>query len=163
MVLVIKNPPANAGHIRDVDSIPGSGRSPGGGQGNPLQYFGLENPMDREAWQATIHSVTKIQIQLKWLSTHAPTYAPSLSPPLEWKSPEGRDKDVPCFIYSFLNTPCVYWLLKRYLLNERRNKRNNLFSFLSFTLKPASVLLHSATEMESRWQPPLTFFRRAYS
>ena len=65
MVLVVKNLPANAGHIGDMGPIPGSGRSPGGGQGNPLQYFGLENPMDREAWQATIHSVTKIQIQLK--------------------------------------------------------------------------------------------------
>ena len=62
---MIKNPPANARHIRDVGSIPGSGISPGGGQGDPLQYSGLENPMDREAWQATIHSVTKSQIQLK--------------------------------------------------------------------------------------------------
>ena len=134
VVLVIKNPAANAGHIRDTGSIPGLGRSPGGGQGNPLQYSSLENSMDREAWRATIHSVTNSQIQLKWLSTHVSIYAPSLSPPLEWKSPEGRDKDVPCFIYSFLNMPCVYWLLKRYLLNERRNKRNNLSSFLSFTL-----------------------------
>ena len=62
---MIKNPPANARHIRDVGSIPGSGISLGGGQGDPLQYSGLENPMDREAWQATIHSVTKSQIQLK--------------------------------------------------------------------------------------------------
>ena len=46
---MIKNPPANAGHVRDVGSIPGLGRSPGGGQGIPLQYSCLENPMDRGA------------------------------------------------------------------------------------------------------------------
>ena len=46
---MVKNPPANAGDVRDVGSIPGSGRSPGGGHGNPLQYSCLENPMDRGA------------------------------------------------------------------------------------------------------------------
>ena len=49
VVLVVKNPPANAGDVRDVGSIPGSGRSLGGGNGNPLQYFCMENPMDRGA------------------------------------------------------------------------------------------------------------------
>ena len=49
VVLVVKNPPANAGDLRDVGSILGPGRSPGGGNGNPLQYSCLENPMDREA------------------------------------------------------------------------------------------------------------------
>ena len=49
---MVKNPPANSGDIRDVGSIPGLGRSPGGGYGNPLQYSCLENPMDRGAWQA---------------------------------------------------------------------------------------------------------------
>ena len=52
---MIKNPPANAGDIRDVGSIPGSGSSPGGGHGNPLQYSCLENLMDRGAWRATVH------------------------------------------------------------------------------------------------------------
>ena len=47
MVLVVKNPPANAGDVRDAGLIPGSGRSPGGGHGNPLQYSCLENSMDR--------------------------------------------------------------------------------------------------------------------
>ena len=51
--------PANAGDMRDVDSIPGLGRSPGGGHGNPLQYSFLENLMDREAWRATVHGATK--------------------------------------------------------------------------------------------------------
>ena len=56
MVLVVKNLPANAGDVRDSGSIPGSGRSPGGGHDNPLQYSCLENPMDRGAWWATIGS-----------------------------------------------------------------------------------------------------------
>ena len=63
MVLVVKNPPPNAGNIRDVDSKPGLGRSPGEGNGNPLQYSCLENPMDRGAWWATVHGVAKSQTQ----------------------------------------------------------------------------------------------------
>ena len=51
VVLVVKNLPANAGDIRDTGSIPASGRFPGGRHGNPLQYYCLENPMDRGAWQ----------------------------------------------------------------------------------------------------------------
>ena len=56
---MVKNPPTNTGDIRDVGSIPGSGRSPGGGPGNPLQYSCMENPMDRGAWRKTVHGVTK--------------------------------------------------------------------------------------------------------
>ena len=54
---MVKNLPANAGDIGDVGSIPESERSPGGGNGNPLQYSCLENTMDREAWRATVHRV----------------------------------------------------------------------------------------------------------
>ena len=57
MVLVVKNPPANAGDLKDVGSIPELGRSPGEGHGNPLQYSCLENPMDRGAWKAIIHMI----------------------------------------------------------------------------------------------------------
>ena len=57
-----KNPPANVGDIKDAGSIPGSGRSPGGGHGNPLQYSCLENPMDRRGWQATVPSVAKSRL-----------------------------------------------------------------------------------------------------
>ena len=64
---VVKNMPANA---RDAGSIPGSGRSPGEGQGNPLQYSCPENPMDRGAWWATVHGVSKSQTGLKQLSMH---------------------------------------------------------------------------------------------
>ena len=56
---MVKNPPANAGDIRDTASIPGSGRSPGEGNGNPLQYACLGNPMDKGAWWATVHGVAK--------------------------------------------------------------------------------------------------------
>ena len=55
VALVVENLPANAGDIRDTSLIPGSGRFPGGGHGNPLQYSRLENPMEREAWWATVH------------------------------------------------------------------------------------------------------------
>ena len=65
VVLVVKKLPANAGDVGDTSSIPGSGRSPGGGHSNSLQYSCLENPMDRGAWQAAVRRVTKSQIQLK--------------------------------------------------------------------------------------------------
>ena len=61
VALVVKNPPASAGDVRDVSLIPGSGRSPGEGNGNPLQDSCLENPMDGGAWRATVHGVTKSQ------------------------------------------------------------------------------------------------------
>ena len=70
MALLVKNLPANTGGIRDAVSISGSGRSPGEGNGNPLQYSCLENPMDRGAWWATVHGVAKSQTQPKRLSTH---------------------------------------------------------------------------------------------
>jgi len=59
VVLVVNNPLASAGDIRDTGLIPGLGRFPGEGNNNPLQYPCLENPMDREALQATIHRVAK--------------------------------------------------------------------------------------------------------
>ena len=69
-VLVVKNPPANAGDIRDISLIPGLGRSSGEGHGNPLQYSCLENPVDRGAWQAMVLRGEKSQTQLKQFSTH---------------------------------------------------------------------------------------------
>ena len=61
VVLVVKNPLANSGVIRDIGLITGSGRSLGGGHVNPLQYFCLENSMDRRAWPVTVHGVAKNQ------------------------------------------------------------------------------------------------------
>ena len=65
---MVKNPPANPGDTGDAGSIPGSGRSPDGGNGSPLQYSYLENPMDRGAWWATVHGITNSQTGL---SMHA--------------------------------------------------------------------------------------------
>ena len=71
LVLVVKKHPANEGDVRDVGSVPGSGRSPGEGEGNPLQYSCLEKTMDRGAWWAAVHGVTKSRARLKQLSLHA--------------------------------------------------------------------------------------------
>ena len=67
----LKNPPTNAGDIRDASLIPGSGWSHEGRHGNPLRYSYLENPMDRGAWQAMVHRAVRSQTRLKWLSTQA--------------------------------------------------------------------------------------------
>ena len=67
---MVKSLPANGGDVRDTSLIPGSGRSPGGGHGNPLQYSCQENLLDREDWWPMIHRVTKSRTQLKWLSSH---------------------------------------------------------------------------------------------
>ena len=69
VALVVRNPRANSGGIRYTGSIPELGRSPGEGNGNPFLYSCLENPMDRGAWWAMIHRVTKSWTQLKQLST----------------------------------------------------------------------------------------------
>ena len=68
VALVVENPPATAEDVRDAGSIPGSGRSSGGGHGNPLQYSCLEDPMDRGAWQASVHKAAKSQTQLSDLA-----------------------------------------------------------------------------------------------
>ena len=70
VALMVENPPANAGDLRDAGSIPGSGRSPGEGYGSPLQCSRLENPMDGGAWWVTVHSVAKSRTRLEQLSTH---------------------------------------------------------------------------------------------
>ena len=59
VALVVRKPPASAGDVRDVGSIPGSGTSPGGGNGHPLQRSCLENPMDRGAWRATVRGIAE--------------------------------------------------------------------------------------------------------
>ena len=87
--LVVKNPPATSGDVRDVGSILGLGRFPGGGNGNPLQYSCPENPTDRGDWRATVHGVSKSWTRLKQLST------PACKPKIGWwrktASPEAVD------------------------------------------------------------------------
>ena len=85
-----KESSCNAGDAGDTGSIPGSGRSPGRGDGNPLQDSCLENPMDRGAWRATVHEVTKSWTQLKWLSTHTCMHQLSLG--------TERSSLCPCFL-----------------------------------------------------------------
>ena len=74
---VVKNPSANAGDVGDLALIPGSGRSPGRGNGNPLQCSCLDNPMDRGPWWAIVHRVTQSWTRLKQLMTHACTPFPN--------------------------------------------------------------------------------------
>ena len=70
---MVKNQPANTGDARDLSSTPAWGRSLGGGRDKPLQYSCLDNPMDRGAWWATVHGLTKSQTRLKQLSMHTHT------------------------------------------------------------------------------------------
>ena len=70
VTLEVRNLPANTGDVRDVGSTSGLGRCPGGGHGNPLQFSCLENPMEREVWQATAHGYAKRWTWLKRLSMH---------------------------------------------------------------------------------------------
>ena len=70
VIVVKKKPACQCRRHRDMGSIPGSGRSPGGGHGNPLQYSCLENPMDEGAWWAIVHRVAKSQTWLMWLNMH---------------------------------------------------------------------------------------------
>ena len=106
VVLVVKNLPANAGDIRDLGSIPGLGRSPGGRNGSPLQYFCLENPMDRGAWRAAVHRVAQCGTWLKRLA-RTPVYR------RKWKTKKSNDSknSFPSinslFRYSFCLIPCT--------------------------------------------------------
>ena len=79
MALVVKNLLANAGDVRKVGSIPGLGRSPGEGHGNPLQCSCLENPTDRGAWGATVHGVSKESDMTVHSCIHALSAFPSLT------------------------------------------------------------------------------------
>ena len=71
MALVAKNPPANAGNVRNLGSVLESGRSPGEGHGNPLSILAWRIPMDRGTWRSTLHRVAKSWTRLKQLRTHA--------------------------------------------------------------------------------------------
>ena len=87
MMQLVKNPPANVRDARDVGLIPGSGRSPGEGNGNPIKNSCLRNPMDRGAWWATAHEITKSWIPL---STHTHTHTHT-DTQMERKSAEDRN------------------------------------------------------------------------
>ena len=78
VALIVKNPPASAGDMRDMGLIPGWGRPPGEGHGKPFQYSCLENSMDRGAWWAIVHGVTKSWTRLKQPSTRSQSISVSL-------------------------------------------------------------------------------------
>ena len=105
--LAVKNPLASTGDTRDSGSIPVLGRSPG--HGNPLQYSYLENLMDREAWQTTVHRIAESQAGLKRLNTHTHTHAHSmvhLKDPrsvedlLSWQVVQGFKRDREVILWS---------------------------------------------------------------
>ena len=100
----MKNPPADSGDTGDVGSIPGWGRSPGEGNGYPLQYSYLENPMDRGARQATVHRVIQSHTRLKQLSTqHALYYTVYILECLSFF--------LQCFIYIYIGFICVMFIV----------------------------------------------------
>ena len=104
MELVVKNPPANAGVLRDTGLIPGSGRSPGGGHGNPLQYSCLENPMNRVRHDlAHIHVAYQVALVVKNLPANARKARATVSIPGLGKSP-GEENGNP-LQYSCLKNP----------------------------------------------------------
>ena len=138
LVLVLKNPPASAGDIKDMGVILGLGRSLGGGHGNPLQYSCLENPMDRGAWWATIHRVTKSQTQLKWLSTHACTRAD-----VQIQRKTGKENKISGIHFSF----CVYLSFGFILIVSMEGSTPGLLvhSLQYGTLPPSRCLLQLVT------------------
>ena len=98
VVLVVKNLPASVGDVRDVSSIPGSGRSPGEGNGHPLQYSCLENPMDRGAWQPIVYSVAElVTTEATWHACIHPYPIPTVW--FWWKLPI---QSTPCLFLSQL-------------------------------------------------------------
>ena len=106
-VLVVTNPPANAGDLGDAGSFPGLGRSPGEGNGNPLQYSCLGNSMDRGAWRATVHWVTKSRT---WLRDWAPPW------PANFKQNKTLGPQAKVLLLSLPPSPLTRWVSTTELL-----------------------------------------------
>ena len=123
---MVKNQPTVAGDLRDVGSIPGSGRSPGGGHGSPLQYSCLENPMGRGVWWAAVHGVTKSWAQLKRLSIRAQR--------------DNRSHETSLIVAKFqvLSELQVRWLTVCLLRQYRPSKGHTLTGLSSPLLVPPS-------------------------
>ena len=129
--LVVKNPSTTAGDVRNMSSIPWSGRSPGEGYGNPLQHSCLENPMDREAWRATVHGVARESDMTQWqnniLKIHLPARSSSgydtVSRTVQhkiWKEYEDSDNLGYCPALTFvrIQAVCISSLVKWVLTTE---------------------------------------------
>ena len=111
MALTVKNLPASAGDVRDIGSIPGSGRSPGEGNSNPLQYSCLENSMDQGAQWATVHGVAKCWTWLKQLGTHVHLMRFSLQSQIfktpSWPQPNILNRALYSASHDFPDGPAV--------------------------------------------------------
>ena len=116
---MVKNLPANAGDIRDVFYVPGSGRSPEERNGNPLQYSCLGNPMDRGAWKATVHGVAKSQTQLDPIDCSPPgssVQGISQARMLEWVAISfSKDLPDPGIKQCLLNSIQILFFFSKYL------------------------------------------------
>ena len=119
---MVKNPPANTGDVGDMGCIPGSGRSPGGWHGNPLQYSCLENPMDREAWQVAVHGVAKSLDTTKHTHTHFPDSSAGKEPTCSAGDPSsiprsgrstrvgiGNPLQYSSFVVQLVKNPSAMW------------------------------------------------------
>jgi len=109
VAVVVKNLPASTGDIRDIDSIPGSGRTPGGGHSNLCQCSCLENPMERRAWWATVHRVAKSRTQLKRLSicnsiTYILLAISNILKFLKWRERKMKSSSHYCVLSRLLNS-----------------------------------------------------------
>ena len=115
VVLVVKNLPASVGNVRDVSSIPGSGKSPGEGNGYRLQYSCLENPMNRGAWQTTVYRFAKSRSWLKQHDMHA--YAPT---PFQLCGSGGS-----CQFSQHHAFSCHSWLADRWISDPNKVSKNS--------------------------------------
>ena len=146
-MLVVKNLSANAGDVRDPSSIPGLGRSPGEGHGYPLQNSCLENPMDRGAWQATVHRVATSWTQLKQLGRHTPSFwgwSPEvlsgfLRVPRELGAGPGLELQ-PLWGLCSLHSPAVCWATRNHVSSQCPLPRwGNVDAQLLFMSSPRST------------------------
>ena len=112
-----KEPTYNVGDIRDTGSIPGLGRSPGGGHGNPLQYSCLGNPMDRGAWQSTVHGIAKSQAWLSHKTTTAKSNSVISFSLGYWKDNSVFSLAMLINVYVFKNNNLEMFLLASQLIN----------------------------------------------
>ena len=138
---MVKNLPTNAGDLRDAGLIPGSGRSPGGGRGNPLQYSCLENPTDRGGSQATVHSVTELDTTEATAHVHGVCLT------------DGQASGLGCYVFIFLHIIMVSCLL--HVLNtELCKKYLKFFLLMSYLGYTRSILgeLHRIIIWYLLWQ-----------
>ena len=152
---MVKNLPANAGFIKDVGSIPRSGRSPGEGHCHPLQYSCLENPMDRGAWWATVHGIAKSWTQQKRLSMHARTktslslecVCKMMSVPRRGENMENRDHPMGAFhLFPSLQGHLEHDIIAP-ISQMRKVRLNNIMQFL---IQVYRSLYNGASKLEGK-------------